>query len=734
MKRRIGNDLPIEVNVTRFGEPENINDYSTLAVRIKSAYGDFVPFDFMVDGNTIKGVFYGKDQKMTGDYIIELVKNAGEVGMITLDQTIVTLVDRTSKEQDIEDCEKIDVDITTGKNGLSAYELARTQGFEGTLEEYLDSLYGPFRIGPGKDSAQNKLGIATGVGAVAIGMNAIASGDYSFAEGSEGIRCYFSAVKDKAGQYYISNGDYVYEMFPYIKKLYRVPPTQATFDDIANISFVSTRVVQSDRDLTKDKWYIYPEAEGTNSHQEGNGHSNGKWSHAEGNITTAQGRCSHAEGEGTVASSFASHAEGFGTKTTSNAHHAHAEGHDTIADGESSHVEGYNTQSKNKSEHAEGRNNKSNKSSTIFGDKGNTQHSVGIGTSGTNRKNAFEIMQNGDAFLYGLGGYDGTNPDKANTIQQVIAAATTGGGTFLGLLTPNDSAPESTEGGFYVSTEKGKYFNGFCLQNNFMLIWTNQDGRWRCTKIRINAKPAPQMVLWRHLPLVSDGSCWYFIKTDLGIRAHPVSVFYGGNLFMNKKRLLEIENSDYPTSGLQRFISKLCAGGVFVRGPWDFSDIKNGDAATDDGIAHEILERVSRHWVTGDRLSGIKCKSTKVMYDFKNSCVRNIEKVKYDPTDNTFKNSSRLVIARWKKYGKMRTEIDGSTRNTYYYTKYQRLIGGRGDSSVMNFVWYSRKCGKKSSTRWAINDHICLSGGDGPKSLLVQTRAYESSLKCYLIE
>lgn len=727
MKRRIGNDLPIEVNVTRFGEPENLNDYSTLAVRIKSAYGDFVPFDFMVDGNTIKGVFYGKDQKMTGDYIIELVKNAGEVGMITLDQTIVTLVDRTAKEQDIEDCEKIDIDITTGKNGLSAYELARTQGFEGTLEEYLDSLYGPFRIGSGKDSAQNKRGVATGVGATAIGANAIASGDYSFAEGSEGIKCGFKAVENKAGQFICTDWTLVYILFPYIKKLYRVPPVDATPDDIANITFVSERIVESDRTLTKDTWYIYPEAVGTGSHQEGDGHAFGENSHAEGIMTIARSS-SHAEGYGTVAFGYGAHAEGYGTKTSKSS--SHAEGEFTEAGGQASHAEGYYTKTQNQGEHAEGCFNKSND---------RTLHSIGIGSSEKNRKNAFEVMRNGDVFLYGLGEYDGTNPDKANTIQQVIATATTGGGTFLGLLNPDDSAPESTEGGFYVSTEKGQYFNGFCLKNNFMLIWTNQDDKWRCTKIRIKAKPAPQMVLWRHLPLESDGSCWYFIKTDLGIRAKSASVFYGGNLFMNRKRLQEIESSDYPTSGLQRFISALCSGGVFVRGPWDFSDIENGDAATDDGIAHEILERVSRHWVTGDessRLSGIKCKSTKVMYDFKNRCVRNIEKVKYDPIDNTFKNYSRLVIARWKKYSKTKTrqDYDGITYHTELHTKYQRLIGGGEDRSVMNFVWYSRKRGKKSSTRWALNDHICLSGGDGPKSLLVQTQAYDRILRRYLID
>jgi len=36
-------------------------------------------------------------------------------------------------------------------------------------------------------------------------------------------------------------------------------------------------------------------------------------------------------------------------------------------------------------------------------------HSVGIGTSESNRKNAIEVMQNGDAYMIGVGGYNGTN-------------------------------------------------------------------------------------------------------------------------------------------------------------------------------------------------------------------------------------------------------------------------------------------------------------------------------------
>jgi len=66
--------------------------------------------------------------------------------------------------------------------------------------------------------------------------------------------------------------------------------------------------------------------------------------------------------------------------------------------------------------------NYSHKASNSWGDPGNTVHSVGIATGSGNKKNAFEIMQNGDIYVLGIGGYDGTNPDSASTLQEVLAA------------------------------------------------------------------------------------------------------------------------------------------------------------------------------------------------------------------------------------------------------------------------------------------------------------------------
>ena len=167
-------------------------------------------------------------------------------------------------------------------------------------------------------------------------------------------------------------------------------------------------------------------ASGSESHAEGEGTTaSGDKSHAEGSNTTAYERGSHAEGEGTIASRPRSHAEGALTTASGDSSHAegysttaaglgsHAEGYSTTASGDSSHAEGYQTKALNDEEHACGRFNKSTKSSN----KSEATHfSIGIGTSDTDRKNAFEAKQNGDIYIIGIGGYDGANSDTAKDL------------------------------------------------------------------------------------------------------------------------------------------------------------------------------------------------------------------------------------------------------------------------------------------------------------------------------
>jgi hypothetical protein len=108
--------------------------------------------------------------------------------------------------------------------------------------------------------------------------------------------------------------------------------------------------------------------------------------------TTASGSVSHAEGYHTTAGAFGSHTEGCYTQTTSG----------------------------NNYEHAQGKYNASHKKSSAWGDAGNTLHSIGIGTSDSNRKNAVEVMQNGDVYIDRVGNYNESG--GVMPLQDVIGA------------------------------------------------------------------------------------------------------------------------------------------------------------------------------------------------------------------------------------------------------------------------------------------------------------------------
>ena len=159
-------------------------------------------------------------------------------------------------------------------------------------------------------------------------------------------------------------------------------------------------------------------ASGDTSHAEGfSTTAAGDFSHAEGYYSYAYGDYSHAEGMQTTASGRYSHAEGWHTEASGT--HAHAEGDYTQASGNYSHTEGDSTQTFSDAEHAEGQ---YNKSYTSKDDSVRVIHSVGIGPSNSNRKNAHEIKFNGDHYIYGLGGYDGTNATdiSVKTLQRII--------------------------------------------------------------------------------------------------------------------------------------------------------------------------------------------------------------------------------------------------------------------------------------------------------------------------
>ena len=147
----------------------------------------------------------------------------------------------------------------------------------------------------------------------------------------------------------------------------------------------------------------------------------GEGAHAEGytiGITKVEGLGAHAEGYVTSASQkrvkgSGAHAEGYATTEGMDASGAgaHAEGINTHALNSGAHAEGSYTYANNYAEHAEGKYNYSHENQTI--------HSIGIGESEQTRKNAFEVMQDGSIYVYGLGNYDGSTLINASTLQDI---------------------------------------------------------------------------------------------------------------------------------------------------------------------------------------------------------------------------------------------------------------------------------------------------------------------------
>jgi hypothetical protein len=105
--------------------------------------------------------------------------------------------------------------------------------------------------------------------------------------------------------------------------------------------------------------------------------------------------------------------------------YAHSEGYNTVAIGEASHTEGSWTKTYNNFEHAQGRFNLSHTSTSAYPSGNNTIHSIGIGNGEGTRKNAVEVMQNGDVYVKGIGNYEGTAIDGKQSLQTVLQGIST---------------------------------------------------------------------------------------------------------------------------------------------------------------------------------------------------------------------------------------------------------------------------------------------------------------------
>lgn len=126
-----------------------------------------------------------------------------------------------------------------------------------------------------------------------------------------------------------------------------------------------------------------------------------------------------SQGSHTTASGFGAHSEGI--MSAANGDYSHAEGEGSQANGGSSHTEGEFTIAVNDYEHAQGHFNYSMESDDP---SKSTICTIGVGMSDNERKNAVQVMRNGDVYVTGVGGFEGNSEDELDltkSVQEMMA-------------------------------------------------------------------------------------------------------------------------------------------------------------------------------------------------------------------------------------------------------------------------------------------------------------------------
>lgn len=146
---RKGNDITLTWTITRNGAAEDFAGKEVAVVLLDAASRPCV-FSYTIEDNVITGTFLGKDQEALGTYTLLLTENQGLAGMTTLDMVEAFSLVPHSYMEDGEDDSNINTETvelesetTVPRNGLSAYEVAVAEGYEGTVDEWLASLVGP---------------------------------------------------------------------------------------------------------------------------------------------------------------------------------------------------------------------------------------------------------------------------------------------------------------------------------------------------------------------------------------------------------------------------------------------------------------------------------------------------------------------------------------------------------------------------------------------------------------
>lgn len=88
-KIRKGNDIEVQWAIyTGFGINEAPYDLTgrNLTLYLRNQFGRQEVYEYTIDKHIIRFMYWGKDQKQTGTYSIELVENEGREGMHTVDE------------------------------------------------------------------------------------------------------------------------------------------------------------------------------------------------------------------------------------------------------------------------------------------------------------------------------------------------------------------------------------------------------------------------------------------------------------------------------------------------------------------------------------------------------------------------------------------------------------------------------------------------------------------------
>lgn len=275
------------------------------------------------------------------------------------------------------------------------------------LDDYLKIEDSPFEKGDAENSVVLKGGSNTASAqySIAFGINTISSNVASYAEGAP----YNNICTESKGQASHAEGAGT-------KSLADGAHSEGVLTTSGRDSDRNAIIAGSELGILGTNEELVVKLRGYGAHAEGYGtKALGTSSHAEGNSTQALANSSHAEGDSTIAYGEASHAEGYLTEAKGN--QSHAGGKYTVTEGNSSFAHGDHLETNNVGESAFGRFNKSNRGGN---DTTRTVHSIGIGSEIDGRKNAHEIMKDGKHYIIGIGGYDGTNPTTAKSVQEVI--------------------------------------------------------------------------------------------------------------------------------------------------------------------------------------------------------------------------------------------------------------------------------------------------------------------------